>query len=171
MTTDKKIEDEFINESKDLVRQSLVLLEDIEGDFAKVKSLAEFGNLIDRIMGGSRSMAMMGTEKAEVLNIVGDYAELCKSVAYKTASLDDNSQLFDVCVALLLDATETLDKILDNMDKSGLEIKELFSDAFIERLRWASQQFASNAPSSVGATSSEQMAQAEIDDLLTKLGF
>ena len=169
MTIEKKLEDDFVKEAKAIVKDSLEVLERIEGDFSQVQSLAEFGNLIDRIMGAARSLVLMG-EGGDAVVVVGDYAEVCKFVAYKASALQGNSQLFDVSVALLLDAVETLSHILDHMHETQEQLKVHFTDAFIERLRWVSQQFSAEA--SVGSVKAEgTMNQSDIDQLLAKLGF
>lgn len=170
MTTDRKLEDDFVAEAKLIVKESIVMLEGLEGNFDQVSSLADFGNKIDRIMGGARSLAVVD-DGGEALGLIGDYAELCKSVAYKSASITDNRELFDVCVALLLDAVETLDEILDSIEESQDELKKRFSEAFVERLKWVSQQFAQNVANKVGDVSSDKLNQNEIDDILAKLGF
>ncbi len=106
------------------------------------------------------------------LHMISDYAALCKAVGYKASQISDNEQFFDVCVALLLDATETLSTLLQSIHQDGKILRETIPQAFIERLRWVSHQFSESYTMSVGTgTSAAKMKQSEIDDLLKKLGM
>jgi hypothetical protein len=166
---DKEIVKEFVAESKNLIQQLVEMLENIEGDFTKVSQLAEYGNMVDRIMGVAKSLAMTAPEN-HALNVISDYASLCKAVGYKASQITTNTQLFDVCVALLLDGTETLDLLVDRLELSAAEIKKMIPTAFIERLRWVSGQFSSAYSESVGPKQ-VAMSQSEIDTLMAKLGI
>ena len=133
----------------------------MEGDFSQKESLKVFANKIDRIMGASASIAMMA-EPDHGLNLVTDYTSLCKVVAYKAAEIQDNSKLYDVTVALLLDAVEALNVLIKKIELPMAELKKVISPNFIERLRWISEQFSKQ---------NSLKAQSEIDDLMKKLGF
>lgn len=171
MSIDKEIVEDFVNESKSLIDELIDLLESIEGDFSQVRKLADYGNNVDRIMGGAKSLALM-VPPDHALHMISDYAALCKAVGYKASQITDNEQFFDVCVALLLDATETLSELLNNIHKEGELLKESIPEAFIERLRWVSNQFNESFSMSVGTgNAAHKMKQSEIDDLLKKLGL
>ncbi len=170
MSIDKEIVKEFVDESKNLINEGMELLESIEGDFSKVKKLSDYGNVVDRIMGGAKSLALLAPPD-HALHLISDYASLCKAVGYKASQIESNQQLFNVCVALLLDGTETLDELIVMIDKTQAELKETIPEAFIERLRWVSDQFAANVSQSVGGGTAAAMSQAEIDALLKKLGM
>lgn len=170
MSIDKEIVEDFVTESKNLIHQALELLEGIEGDFSQVKKLADYGNNVDRIMGGAKSLALMAPPN-HALHIISDYAELCKAVGYKASQINDNPQFYDVCVALLLDATESLDTMLDRTDDNADIIKKDLPQAFIDRVRWVSNQFSEGYRSSVDSTGSQKMDQSEIDALMKKLGL
>lgn len=171
MSIDKEIVEDFVNESKSLIEELIDLLESIEGDFSQVLKLADYGNNVDRIMGGAKSLAMMAPPD-HALHMISDYAALCKAVGYKASQITDNEQFYDVCVALLLDATETLSALLNNIHKDGKLLKETIPQAFIERLRWVSNQFSEAYSMSVGTgTAPQKLKQSEIDDLLKKLGL
>jgi hypothetical protein len=109
------------------------------------------------------------------LHMIADYAALCKAVGYKASQITDNEQFFDICVALLLDATENLSQLIMSVDKDGALLREVIPQAFIERLRWVSNQFNESYSMSVGAGASgsgtPKMQQSDIDDLLKKLGL
>lgn len=171
MSIDKEIVEDFVTESKSLIEELIDLLESIEGDFSQVQKLADYGNNVDRIMGGAKSLALMAPPD-HALHMISDYAALCKAVGYKASQITDNEQFFDVCVALLLDATETLSVLLNSIHKEGAVLRETIPQAFIDRLRWVSHQFSEAYSMSVGTGSSPQkMKQSEIDELLQKLGL
>lgn len=167
MTLDSEILNDFISESKSLIEISLETLIEIEEDPSLRKKLAEYGNSIDRIMGGARNLAIMA-DGNHPLNFVADYAALCKAVGYKASQLDNNPQFYFVCVALLLDATETMLEMLNNLHDETHSFKNFISETFLERLKWVSEQFGKDYRETVG---DKGLAQNEIDDLLKKLGL
>lgn len=161
MPLDADILNDFYQESNTIIEESIELLEAMEGNFSRKQDLKVFGNKIDRIMGASASIAM-AAEPDHGLNLVTDYTSLCKAVAYKAAEIKSNVKLYDVTVALLLDAVEALKVFIKKVELPMAELKQVISPNFIERLRWVSEQF------------SEQsliQTQSEIDDLMKKLGF
>ncbi|MGZ3768906.1 MAG: hypothetical protein ACXVCP_04105 [Bdellovibrio sp.] len=173
MSIDKEIVEDFINESKTLIEEMQDLLESIEGDYSQVSRLADYGNSVDRIMGGSKNLALL-VSADHALHMISDYTALCKVVGYKASQIKNNQQLFDICVALLLDATETLDTLLDNLDKEAKTLRDTIPQAFIERLRWISNQFRGDYNISVGSggtAETPRLQQGDIDDLLKKLGL
>ena len=104
--------------------------------------------------------------------MISDYAALCKAVGYKASQITDNEQFFDICVALLLDATETLEVLLERIHEPIMDLKKSITQAFVERLRWASEQFTEGYSMSVDTgAAGNKMKQSEIDDLLKKLGL
>ncbi len=160
---------DFQSESKTLVGQLLEILEAIESDYSQYKRLEEYGNIVDRIMGTAKTLAEAVPELKVVMDSIGSYGELCKAVSYKASQIADNRNLHTVMVALLLDATEMLQSMIDHIrDSKELDLKKVLSKTFLDRLRWASQQF----DSSVRATLDygDQNTQATINDLLKALG-
>ena len=172
MSLDKEIVQDFVDESKSLIEDLILLLESLEGQFGRVHELEDYGNRIDRIMGGAKSLALMA-DATHPLHIVADYTALCKAVGYKASQIKKNEKFFDICVALLLDATETLDQMLGHMDKSGDDLKKSLSHTFLERVRWVSSQFSDEFRGSVdaGKKQSQKMSQDDIDELMKKLGL
>lgn len=172
MSIDKEIVEDFVSESKSLIEELVDLLESIEGDFSQVKKLADYGNNVDRIMGGAKSLALMAPAD-HALHMIADYSDLCKAVGYKASQIKDNEQFFDICVAILLDATETLRSLINNIHQSTTMLKQTIPAAFIERLRWISQQFNESYSMSVGTgiEADKKMQQGDIDDLLKRLGL
>jgi hypothetical protein len=171
MSIDKEIVEEFLSESKVLITETLELLEGIEDDFSQVSKLADYGNNVDRIMGGAKNLALMAPAD-HALHMISDYAALCKAVGYKASQITDNEQFFNICVGLLLDATEVLTILLNNIDENTAVLKKNIPENFIERLRWVSHQFSESYSASVGTGAApKKMKQSEIDDLLKKLGL
>jgi hypothetical protein len=168
---DKDIVKDFVDESKGIVQDLVDLLENIEGDFSQVGQLEEYGQRVDRIMGGAKSLALM-VPPDDPLHTIADYAALCKAVGYKASQIDNNPQFYDICVALLLDATETLKDWIERLGEgTAADLKNTFTTTFLERLRWVSNQFGADVRASVDSKKSQKkMDQNEIDELLRKLG-
>lgn len=168
---DIEILKEFQLESKNLIGKMNALLEKCEGDINQAKSLAEYGNNVDRIMGAAKSLALhVGTD--HLIHKIADYSAICKAVGYKTSHIKGNEQFYDICVALLMDGTEVLDIMIDEVTSGKTGVKELFTQTFLERLRWVSSQFSADVRGSVDVgKSQEKLSQGEIDDLLRKLGL
>lgn len=163
---------EFKNESKGFVVEMLEILEEIEGnpsDPMTLKRLEDFGLLADRIMGTAKSLCVQGLGTDEV-DRIGTYGELLKVVSYKGSQVSDRPQLASVVVALLLDATEMLDEMLDQLAiEAQANIHSLLNETFLDRLKWVSQQFDAGLRGSV-AVNGTQLAQEQIDALLKKIG-
>ncbi len=167
---DKDIVKDFTLESKGIIQDLIDTLEGIEGDFSKVSQLEEYGQKVDRIMGGAKSLALL-VPIDHPLHMVADYAALCKAVGYKASQIQGNPQFFDICVALLLDATETLSSWIEGLGSDTSEdLKSSITSTFLERLRWVSNQFGADVRGSVDAGKPKAMDQNEIDELLRKLG-
>ncbi len=171
---DIEILKEFQTESKDLINQMMDILELCEQANAQEQSLEQYGQLVDRIMGGAKSLALQ-VQKDHLIHKIGDYAAICKAVGYKASQLKNNHQFFEICVALLLDATEMLILMIDSITiATKVEIKDLLSKTFLDRLRWVSDQFGTEYRASVDVKKGQEakkMDQSEIDDLLKKLGL
>lgn len=167
-----EILNEFIVESKSIIKISTDVLDKVEGKIVQAEHLKEYGNYVDRIMGGAKSIGALARPDHAV-NLVADYAALCKAVGYKASQISDNEQFFDICVALLQDATENLESILDNLDKGPEELKSSISSTFLDRLRWVSNKFSSEYRASLGTEgpSGKNLEQNEIDSLMKKMGF
>lgn len=175
MPIDKELVDGFVLESKGLVAYMTEILESCEGRFDQVQRLEDYGLNVDRIMGGAKSLAVMESDPNHLMHKVGDYAALCKAVGYKASQIRDNTTFYDICVALLLDATEILEEMIEMIEngKKITSVKDLVSKTLLDRLRWVSSQFSAEYRASVSAKQSDanKMNQNQIDDLLSKLGL
>lgn len=166
MTLDSSILKEFIQESKLLINESLDTLELVEGDPKEVQKLEVYGNTVDRIMGGAKNLAML-VDATHQMHFIGDYCGLCKAVGYKSSQIKGNDDFLMICVALLLDATETLKEMINKLSVDRIAEKNILSKTFLERLQWVSSQFGKEIRDTVGKASH---GQEEIDVLLKKLG-
>lgn len=170
MSIDNEIISQFIQESKDLIDPLLGMLEDLEGTEPNPSQIADYGNKVDRVMGGAKNLALMVPE-THPIHTIGNYTALCKAVAYKASKIDNNDQLYRVSLAFLIDATEILVSIVEELEKDPNDFKLSFSETFIERLRWISNQFSNDISGTVTTKSaSKKMAQDDIDALMAKLG-
>lgn len=167
MSIDSEILNEFVQESKSLIDESLEILSEVETDPAQSQRLENYGNNVDRIMGGAKNLALM-VEAKHPLHFISDYCALCKAVGYKASQIKNNPQFYFVCVALLLDATESLQDMVEHLDKDNHSFKNFLTETFLERLKWVSEQFGKEYRETVGEKS---LGQNEIDDLLKKLGL
>ncbi|MFN7906184.1 MAG: hypothetical protein ACK5P5_13470 [Pseudobdellovibrionaceae bacterium] len=164
---DPELLEGFLEESKKITVELLEILENLEGSPENVAELANFGNQVDRIMGGAKSIAIM-VPNNHALHLIADYSELCKIVGYKGSQIKNNEQFFEIVVALLLDATETLEILLNGIDKPISTLKSIFTHTFVERLKWVSHQFGEGFSQTVD---SQKLGQDEIDKLMSKLGL
>lgn len=163
---DNEIIRDFVSESKQIVTECLNLLESIEGDFEQVTLLETYGNNIDRIMGGARTLGLDLSE-GSVLSMISDYAAVCKNVGYKAAQIKGNEAFFNICVGLLIDGSEMLSLLLDKVEFPLEEVKKSIPDEFIGRVRWALQQFGDDVRSTVA--SKPGLSQEEVNALLNRL--
>lgn len=167
---DQEILSEFLAESKSLVREAGGILESIEGQPKMYLRLLEYANRVDRIMGAARSLATLaGPDHA--LHLLGDYTGLCKAVGTRGAQLaSKNEQIFDVTVSFLLDANDLIAELLPRLEEPADVLKEETQGTFADRLRWLSDLYR-GAPEEKKTGAAGSMGQAEIDELLKKLGI
>lgn len=164
-----EIINDFKNESKSLIEELITILEEVEGEFNKKKDLEKYGQVVDRIMGGAKSIATATENLEHHVTKIAIYAELCKAVGYKASQLD-NPELFNLVVAILLDATEMLDTIVDSIGQDEeINLEDIISDTLQDRLRWVSTLFKKDMRSSVEVKVA--MGQNDIDQLLKKLNI
>jgi hypothetical protein len=171
-TLDSKSLKDFVAESKTLVRALLVKLEETESKPELASLLADYGNLVDRIMGAAKSLGVK-VDKEHGIHMLADYTSICKVVSNKGSEIRDNDELFNVIHAFLFDATEILDILLQKIESPAIEIKKAISSNFIERLKWISGQFRKTFSEKGGDVSSDvdtSLSQDEIDNLMKKLG-
>lgn len=169
----REIVESFYIESKSLVVQLVELLERVDGDFTKADQLEIYGQTVDRIMGAAKSIALAFPE-GHLIYKIGDLSAICKAVGYKASQIRGNPEFFNISVALLLDATEGLDGMLEALKKGQeKDIREVFNQTFINRLKWISSKFGSEVRETVGPKepSADKLSQGEIDGLLKKLGL
>ena len=164
---------DFIKESREIIREMGIILENVENKKTPGRSLEKYGQLVDRIMGGALSLAHNMAGPSETVSKVADYAAVCKAVGYKAAQIVNNESFLTICVALLMDVTDVMGEFLDLLEgRQNFEIKEVVSKTMIERLRWVSNQFAKDVRDTIDAKKeSAKMTQTDIDALMAKLGL
>jgi chemotaxis protein histidine kinase CheA len=136
---------DFKAECHDLAAQLTQILESIEGDYSQVQKLETYGQIVDRIMGAAKNLSLAASEQKDVLEKIAVYCELCKQIAYKGSQVNNNESLFNVTIALLMDATEVLEDMVNHLgQKSELSLKAYLTSTFQERLKWLNSQFSPN---------------------------
>ncbi len=178
MAIDKEILEDFKSESKGLVKELLELLEEVESDPSQFTLLEKYGQTVDRIMGGAKSLATNFASDfppGHMIHQMGDYSALCKAVGYKASQIKDNEQFMNVCIAFLLDATEMLNQMVSLLGTdAALNVSVLINKTFLDRLNWINSQFKGDvrATASFGSEKvAKKMNQSDIDELLKKLGL
>ncbi len=166
-----EIVEDFKSESKALIADLMNILEDLEGDFTKVQGLEKYGQVVDRIMGGATTVSMAVDDPVEI-DRIAKFAELCKKVGYRGSQIEKNEDFFHIVVALLMDATETMESVVDCLGKERKSWNDFLSDTFLDRLKWVNSHFNENTRASVQVgTGDDAMAQDDINDLLKSLGI
>lgn len=162
---DKEILTGFIDESKGLLVQCIQILEKIEDEVDEAE-LRKYGNFVDRIMGGAKSIATF-LPPDHSLHLLSDMTELCKAVSYKASYVKDNSQLATLSVALLFDVTEALENILEHLDQPRDQLLRGLTSSFMDRLKWIAGQFDDGLSGTLKLSASKN--KTEIEALITKL--
>lgn len=163
--------EEFKQESNELVDEIIEKLELAEEGLENRSNLEEFGQIVDRIMGGVQTMSMASDSK--LLNQIGQYTKLCKIVGYKGSQIVNDEHFYNVVCAFLLDAVDMLKIMIQVLGtKKEKNVKELLSQTFLSRLQWISEKFSDDVRASVATKADkEKKSQVEIDDLLKQLGI
>lgn len=166
---------DFETESISLIEGMLQILEDCEDNFKQVKRLEEYGQTVDRIMGGAQNLAVLMSDDKHIIHKIADYAAVCKAVGYKASQIKDNDGFYNICVGLLLDATENLREMIEvvNDETAHKKVEKIILPQIIDRVKWVSSQFSSDYAASVDVKTSAgaKLGQEDIDALLKKLGF
>jgi chemotaxis protein histidine kinase CheA len=165
---------DFKVESKDLIKQMLQVLNEIEGEFDKREKLETFGQVVDRIMGGADTLVMVLNDSEQIVT-VARYAQMCKLVGYKASQLE-NEPLYNIVIAFLLDAVEMLEKIVDRLGTDReIDLKTALPKTFLDRLKWVANKFDSEARGSIAVEVAEKEAtddqQILINDILKGIGI
>ena len=167
---------DFVKETKSLIAQMHETLQDAEEGLALAQGLENYGQMVDRIMGGARIIALDVKDKNHPIHKVADYTGICKAVGYKTSQIKDNLSFYQICIALLMDATDILEELMNQIEKgtANFNLKEIMSQTLIDRLKWVSGKFSEEYRESIEIKSenkASKMTQDEIDKLIAKLGL
>jgi hypothetical protein len=156
----------FIQESKELVSEMTEILEVVESSPDKCPKLEDYGQRVDRIMGSAS--VILEEHKSQLLSNILVYSQLCKLIGYKCSQLDGRSELAQITVAFLLDATEMLDEFIDSLGiDPEPDVKSFLTNTYKSRLEMIASKFDSNLRSTVGTDG--KAVQSQIDDLFAKL--
>lgn len=160
----KEVVDEFCSETEELLSTLESQLEDLEDNPADSAKFEEFGQVIDRVMGSASTLGAMQIAK---------FCELGKVIGYKSSQVED-LKLRNVVVAILFDAIDLLQKMIDQL-KTGNDkaLATLNTEAFGTRLKWLSDKFKDidRASVSFSEDDSKEMGQGDIDNLMESLGL
>jgi hypothetical protein len=162
---------DFVAESKELTAQLTEVLELVEEDPKLYKELEGFGQIVDRIMGSAKYLAL-DLPPEHPMHAIASFTELCKIIGYKASQVGNNENLTTTVAAFLLDATETLGELYDQTlaDTKG-GATALLSTTFLDRLRWLATKFDENLRASVAITKeSAKSTQDDIDAILKQMG-
>ncbi|MBX3019201.1 MAG: hypothetical protein KF767_15045 [Bdellovibrionaceae bacterium] len=167
---DLKLMNEFRGRAQPLIVQMTGILEEVEGQLPSAARLTEFARIIDLIHQTSRTLGQGADNLMHPIHRIGDYALICRAVAQQTAEITENQTLFDTAVALLMDATEVLNEMVE-MKGEGKEdpVRKFLNQKLVERLQWLNYQFRGMIPKSK-IPEDKKLNQGDIDDLLKKLG-
>jgi len=162
---------DFCAESKGLIDQMAEILEKVEADPTQFKVLEEFGQVVDRIMGSAKFLAL-NYPPDHPIHGMANFAELCKIIGYKASQTNNNSNLITVVVAFLFDATEALATMTYVIDTDQTKmLNEVLTSTFLDRLHWLASKFDENLRATVAITKeSANSTQADIDALLKQMG-
>ena len=158
---------DFCKENSDLLIQLEAILEETEDTPENTsKELANFGQIIDRIMGATKTMG---------LKTMSAFCELGKVIAYKSSQTHDE-KIQEIVVAVLFDSVDLLKKMNTQLLATGTtDLKKINTSAFTSRLQWLSNKFKDidRASCAIETDKPEKnnMAQTSIDDLLADLGL
>ncbi len=161
---------DFKAESLTLIGEMLTILEAIEGDASKFTQLEQYGQIVDRIMGASKSLALMDPKLKPMMEPIGKYTEVCKEVAYKGSQVPNNEALFNAVVGLLFDGAEMIKELVEGIgNNKSVAIKDAVNQTFLERLVWVTKQFGSNLRGTLDTGANKKTS--EIEELLKKMGL
>lgn len=166
---ESKMMNDFQTRTQPLVEQLGEILDNAEAGIAYSPLLRDYARLVEMIQNSSRTLGQAFPDPKHLVHRLHDYSGLCKSIALKIADLKDNDTLYDVALALLMDATEVLVEIIKGIRSKNVGIDGFLNQKLVERLQWASYQFQTQGRLRTG-DGAEKLDQSDIDDLLKKLG-
>jgi hypothetical protein len=125
--------------------------------------LAEFAQIIDRIMGGARSLAQLHGDETGYLDSLGDHAETLKMMCAKAMKLKNNEELFRNVIQHLREASLAMQKQLEDPKDNQYFFDPKFKSkaAIINEILDKELKVVTPPP--------DKLTQAEIDKLMEKL--
>ncbi len=168
MALDPNLLEAFANESRKIVNNLMMILKEIKGKSSLHAKLQDYGNQVDRIMGGATSLALTTSEE-HALNLLSEYTNICKNIAYKADKNTGNAQFYNLCVAFLFEGTATLQFLVDRINEPVGSLKKACESSMIERFRWVAQQIKLADSEAIGFDHN-RLTQDDVDDLFKKMG-
>jgi chemotaxis protein histidine kinase CheA len=107
--------EEFCNDSRKIIAELELILEKLEDSPEQYILLESYGQKIDRIMGAAKSL---GYDK------IGSLSESSKIISYKAAQTK-NINFIKIAVAILFDAVDAINEILENLVEKKTEIIDI----------------------------------------------
>lgn len=168
-TQDPKMMNDFRGRAQPLLSQMKSILDKCEGDFSQIAKVGQYARIVDLIVLSSRTFGQVVDNPQHPIHRIGDYSQICRSVAQQTSEIVDNTALFDTAVALLQDATDVLSEMVKDLGPTEDPVRRHLNQKLVERLQWLAYQFRGLRKANA-ATEDKKLSQNDIDDLLKKLG-
>ncbi len=159
----------FLNESRGILAEMTGLLHEMDGKPKEIHMLENYGQLMDRVMGGAKTLEMQ--YQSPLLSYITSYSELCKTISYKGSQLKGNPEFGIVIVAFLLDATEMLEELINGLgSEEQYQVKDLLTKTFLSRLQLIGEGFDKNMRGTL-PSERDTAAQNEIDKFLNSFNI
>jgi len=159
----KEIVDEFCDESDGLLEEIRDILFEFEDNPTNPSALEQFGQVIDRIMGASKTLG---------LSDIGHLCQMGKIIGYKGSQVGEQP-LQEVTCGVLMDLCDFLEELLTNLRNSRKET-DYDIDAFKGRLQWLAAKFRHIDRASCEIegkkSSGKNVTTAELDRLINQFG-
>ncbi len=138
MSTDvqQEILNAFVEDCEIIVEKAAALLEEIDLGDRDSEAFAEFGGLVDGIMGCAKTMGLDTMENLRpLLNLISQLTEGCKALGYKAASIQDEERR-GIVSGFLADSLEFVSAALRDLKKGYVSLNMDQARKVIERLTW-----------------------------------
>ncbi len=160
---------EFKSESLELVTQMLEILESCEAGALPPEKLEDFGQYADRIMGAAKMLVSMAGDQTGELGTIGQFTQICKLLGYKGAQIKADTGLWPVTIALLLDVSEELNRLIGMVGAADTNGNSKITSALLDRMQWLNKQFAEGLSGTVRLAGDKAVDSTQIEKLIQNL--
>lgn len=144
--------EEFCNDANQIIAELELILEKLEDSPEQYILLESYGQKIDRIMGAAKSL---GYEK------IGSLSESSKIISYKVAQTK-NKEFIKIAVAILFDAVDAINEILQNLIEKKEEIIDTSREnAVFSRVKFIADKLTHIQRASVAIDDQELLGMAD----------